>query len=96
MSKRKCNAGRRLRQLQSIHQQLKRELHDKLPNLEDKLYNLTASYRFYDCAIRHMTEPDYLEDSSDWHFGLFLHQQYLQQQTEQVMEEMVNLKQLIH
>ena len=96
MAKRKCNAGRRLRQLQLIHQQLKSDLHDKLPNLEDKLYNLTASYQFYDCAIRHMTEPDHLEESEEWHFGLFLHQQYLQQQVEQVMEELLKIKQLVH
>jgi hypothetical protein len=68
----------------------------------EKLYltllilNLLASYRFYDCAIRHMTEPDHLEESDEWHFGLFLHQQYLQQQADKVMEELVNIKRLVH
>lgn len=96
MSKRKCNVVSRLRKLESTHQQLKRDLHDKLPYLEDQLYNLTASYRFYGCAIRHMTEPDHLEESDDWHFGLFLHQQYLQQQADKVMEELVSIKRLVH
>jgi hypothetical protein len=96
MSKRKCNAASRLRQLESTHQELKRTLSDKLPTLEDQLYNLTASYRFYDCAIRHMTEPDHLEESDDWHFGLFLYQQYLQQQADKVMEGLINIKRLAH
>jgi dTDP-4-amino-4,6-dideoxygalactose transaminase len=71
-------------------------LTEPLSKLEDQLHNLLASYRFYDCAIRHMTEPDHFEESDDWHFGLFLHQQYLQQQADKVMEELVNIKRLIH
>jgi dTDP-4-amino-4,6-dideoxygalactose transaminase len=71
-------------------------LTEPLSKLEDQLHNLLASYRFYDCAIRHMTEPDHLEESDDWHFGLFLHQQYLQQQADKVMEELVSIKRLVH
>lgn len=95
MAKRKSKAGSPLPQTKITTTEQNR-LSEPLAQLEDKLYNLTASYRFYDCAIRQLTEPDHLEDSSDWHFGLFLHQQYLQQQAEQVMEEMLHLKQLIH
>jgi dTDP-4-amino-4,6-dideoxygalactose transaminase len=71
-------------------------LTEPLSKLEDQLHNLLASYRFYDCAIRHMTEPAHLEESDDWHFGLFLHQQYLQQQADKVMEELVSIKRLVH
>jgi hypothetical protein len=71
-------------------------LTEPLSKLEDQLHNLLASYRFYDCAICHMTEPDHLEESDDWHFGLFLHQQYLQQQADKVMEELVSIKRLVH
>ena len=70
-------------------------LTETLAQLEDTLHNLLASYRFYDCAIRHITEPDHYEGSEEWHFGLFLHQQYLQQQASTVLEKLVSLKQLI-
>lgn len=63
---------------------------------DDQNHSLLARYRFYDCTIRHMTEQDHLEESDEWHFGLFLHQQYLQQQADKVMEELVSIKRLAH
>jgi hypothetical protein len=47
-------------------------------------------------VLTNVTEPDLIEESDDWHFGLFLHQQYLQQQADKVMEELVNIKRLVH
>jgi hypothetical protein len=43
-----------------------------------------------------MTEPDHLEESDEWHFGLFLYQQYLQQQGDKVMEDLLEIKRMIH
>ena len=96
MSKRKSKAVSHLHQLKRSHHGFKQTLNNRLMVFDDQLHNLLASYRFYDCAIRHMTEPDHLEESDDWHFGLFLHQQYLQQQADKVMEELVSIKRLAH
>ena len=40
-----------------------------------------------------MTEPEQLTNSEDWHLGLFLNQQWLQQRGEQVLQELINTKQ---
>ena len=96
MTKRNSTLGLRLRKTIKSHQQFKQSLNERLMVFDDQLHNLLASYRFYDCAIRHMTEPDHLEESDDWHFVLFLHQQYLQQQADKVMEELVSIKRLAH
>ena len=95
MTKRKSKAGLSLPQTKITTDQ-QQALTEPLSKLEDQLHNLLASYRFYDCAIRHMTEPDHLEESDEWHFGLFLHQQYLQRQGEKVVEELLNIKRLVH
>jgi hypothetical protein len=39
-----------------------------------------------------MTNPEQLDDSQEWYFGLFLNQQWLRQQGERVMAELVDLK----
>ena len=39
-----------------------------------------------------MTDPTQPEDSQDWYFGLFLNQQWLTRQGEQLMAELVELK----
>ena len=77
---------------------LKQTLNNRLMVFDDQLHNLLASYRFYDCAIRHMTEPDHLEESDDWHFGLFIASAIFayQQADKAVMEELVNIKRLVH
>ena len=69
---------------------------EQLSKLEDQLHNLLACYQFYDHAIRSMTNPEQLEDSQDWYFGLFLSQQWLRRQGEQIMAELVNIKQSLN
>ena len=81
---------RRLLQLKSTHQQT--AITERLSKLEDRLHNLLACYQFYNHAIRVMTDPTQLEDSQDWYFGLFLNQQWLTQQGEQLMTEQIDWK----
>ncbi|ODS24404.1 hypothetical protein AB835_03645 [Candidatus Endobugula sertula] len=70
-----------------------KKLTEQLSRLEDQLHNLLACYQFYDHAIRAMTNPEQLEHSQDWYFGLFLNQQWLQRQGENLMAELINVKQ---
>jgi hypothetical protein len=65
---------------------------ERLSKLEDQLHNLLACYQFYDHAIRAMTNPEQLDDSQEWVFGLFLNQQWLRRQGEKVMAELVEVK----
>jgi hypothetical protein len=67
-------------------------LTEQLSGVEDKLHNLLACYQFYDHAIRAMTNPEQLDDSQEWYFGLFLNQQWLRRQGEMVMAELVEIK----
>jgi dTDP-4-amino-4,6-dideoxygalactose transaminase len=67
-------------------------LTERLSKLEDRLHNLLACYQFYDHAIRAMTNPEQLDDSQEWYFGLFLNQQWLREQGERVMAELVDIK----
>jgi hypothetical protein len=39
-----------------------------------------------------MTHPEQLDASQEWYFGLCLNQQWLRQQGERVMSELVDLK----
>ena len=91
MTKRDDNAGSPLPQTQNaaIGQS---ELIEQLSQLEDKLHNLLACYQFVGEAVRLMTEPEPLTHREDWHLGLFLNQQWLQQQGEQVLSELINTK----
>ena len=68
-------------------------LTEQLSSVEDKLHNLLACYQFYDHAIRAMTNPEQLENTEEWYFGLFLNQQWLRRQGEKVMIELVEIKQ---
>jgi hypothetical protein len=67
-------------------------LTEQLSTVEDKLHNLLACYQFYDHAIRAMINPEQFDDSQEWYFGLFLHQQWLRRQGEKVMAELVEVK----
>jgi hypothetical protein len=67
-------------------------LTERLSKLENRLHNLLACYQFYDHAIRAITNPDQLDNAEDWYFGLFLNQQWLRQQGERVMAELVDIK----
>jgi len=68
-------------------------LKEQLSQTEDRLHNLLSSYQFYDNAIRALVDPEKLEDSEDWHFGLFLNQQWLRQQGQELITELVTIKQ---
>ena len=65
---------------------------EQFSQLEDRLHNLLACYQFFGEAVRLMTDPEQTTNSEDWHLGLFLNQQWLQQQGEQLLQELVNLK----
>ena len=83
------NAGSPLPQSHLINQQF--------AAFEDKLTHLLASYRFYDQAIQAMTHPDLNDESNarDWHLGLFLNQQWLTEQGEQLMTDLLLMRQTI-
>ena len=46
-------------------------------------------------AVRLITDPEQTTSPEDWHLGLFLNQQWLHQQSEQLLEEFVHLKQCL-
>ena len=66
---------------------------EPLSQLEDRLHNLLACHRFFGEALRLMTEPEALAPAEEWHLGLFLHQQWLQQQGDALLVALVELKQ---
>ena len=70
----------------------------RLARLEDQLNQLLACHEFYDLAIRAITSPDYNEELDDhqWHFGLFLQQQWLQDQGQAAINELQNIRRVIH
>jgi len=66
--------------------------------LEDRLHQLLASYQFYDTAIRSMVDPESLgnnNDGEDCHLGLCLHQQWLRQQGDDVITELITTQQMV-
>jgi len=67
----------------------------RLARLEDQLNQLLACHEFYDLTIRAITSPHYDEelDGHRWHFGLFLHQQWLHDQGQIVINELQTLRQ---
>lgn len=65
---------------------------ERVSQLEDQLNNMLACYQFHGAAILALTEPERLDDSEDWHLGLFLTQQWLWQLGEQLMAELVAIK----
>jgi len=90
MSKRDDNAGMPLPQTQLLQEQLTK--------VEDRLHRLLASYQFYDNAIRSMVEPELLGKGNygeDCHAGLCLNQQWLHQQGEAVITELIITQQLM-
>jgi hypothetical protein len=70
----------------------------RLARLEDQLNQLLACHEFYDLAIRAITSPDYDEelDGHQWHFGLFLQQQWLQDQGQAVITELQTIRRVLH
>jgi len=73
-------------------------LREQLTKLEDRLHQLLASYQFYDNAIRSMIDPECLGKSSegeDCHLGLCLNQQWLQQQGDHVITELIITQQML-
>lgn len=70
----------------------------RLARLEDQLNQLLACHEFYNLAIRAITSPDYDEEIDDyqWHFGLFLQQQWLQDQGQAAINELQNIRRVLH
>jgi hypothetical protein len=68
---------------------------ERFSRLEDQLNNMLACYRFHGAAILALTEPERLDDSEEWHLGLFLTQQWLWQLGEQLMAELVATKKMM-
>jgi hypothetical protein len=70
----------------------------RLARLEDQLNQLLACHEFYNLAIRAITSPDYDEeiDGHQWHFGLFLQQQWLQDQGQAAINELQNIRRVLH
>jgi len=70
----------------------------RLARLEDQLNQLLACHEFYDLAIRAITSPDYDEelDGKQWHFGLFLQQQWLQDQGQAVVNELQTIRRVFN
>ena len=70
----------------------------RLARLEDQLNQLLACHEFYNLAIRAITSPDYVEEIDDhqWHFGLFLQQQWLQDQGQAAINELHNIRRGLH
>jgi len=89
MTKKDINAGSSLPQSHLINQQF--------IEFEEKLEQLLACYQFYDRAIRAMTCPELTRESnaSHWHLGLFLNQQWLSEQGDQLMNDLQLMKQTI-
>jgi len=96
MSEHDDNAGLPLSQTLLLKEQLTR--------LEDRLHQLLASYQFYDNAIRSMVDPESLDrglgrgnEGEDCHLGLclHLHQQWLHQQGEAVVTELITTQQIM-
>jgi hypothetical protein len=69
----------------------------RLARLEDQLNQLLACHEFYNLAIRAITSPDYDEEFDDhqWHFGLFLQQQWLQDQGQAAINELQNIRRVL-
>ena len=65
---------------------------EQLSQLEDRLHNLLACYQFFGEAVRLMIDPEQTTCPEDWHLGLFLNQQWLHQQGEQLLQELVRVK----
>jgi len=53
---------------------------------------------FYDGCLFNFYRPDYDEDidGHQWHFGLFLQQQWLQDQGQAAINELQNIRRVIH
>ena len=85
MTKGDTNAGLPLRQSYLIQE---------LTKLEDSLTHLVAAQRFCALAVRaiscpafqHQTEP------SDWHLGLFVTEQWLQEQGQLAIKEIQQIR----
>jgi len=97
MAKRKSKAGTSLRQTKPTPEQ-QQALKVPLAQLEDQLYKLLASYRFYDYAVLHLAQPDNEENTEAecFAFGVWLYQQQLKQQGDNLMDKLNNIQKMIH
>lgn len=74
-------------------------LKEQLTKVEDRLHRLLASYQFYDNAIWAIVDPDRLQgdtiNNEETHFGLYLNQQWLKQQSEDLTTELIITQQMM-
>ena len=88
MAEQHSKAGSTLPQTKKLATE-QQTLTERLSKLEDQLHNLLSCYRFYGEAIIAITDPERLDDSKEWHLGLFLYQQWLRQLGEELMQELI-------
>ena len=69
----------------------------RLARLEDQLNHLLACHVFYDTAIRAITQLEVDEPTANdrWQLGLFLQQQWLQDQGNAVVSELRIIRQTL-
>jgi hypothetical protein len=96
MSKRKCNAVSQLRKLKKSQHHLKQATTERLMHHQDRLSNMLACHQFIDDAVLAITDPERLGEFEDCHLGLFLCQQWIKQQGEELIDEVTTIKQSLN
>jgi hypothetical protein len=69
------------------------DLIQRFSNLQDRMNNVLACYHYMGEAVLAMTDPEKMDEFEDWHFGFFLHHQWTRQQGENLMAELIEVKQ---
>ncbi len=66
----------------------------RLARLEDQLNHLLACHAFYDVAVQAITCPNFEHEplGQRWQLGLLLHQQWLQDQGQNLIRELQTLR----
>jgi hypothetical protein len=91
MTERNSNADSPLQPSKTLTPEQQAQI-ERFSQLEDQLNNMLACYRFHGAAILALNEPERLDDSEEWHLGLFLTQQWLWQLGDQLLAELVAIK----
>jgi len=87
-----------IRQIRPCDKEQQQALKLPLAQLEDQLYKLLASYRFYDYAVHSLVQPEDNEndEAECFAFGVFLYQQQLKRQGDLLMDKLNNIQQMIY
>ena len=93
MSKRKCNAGHRLRQLKISHQQFKQSLSDRLMVFDDQLYNQQQAYVFYSRSLLSLAQEE--EEPNLWMIGALVLERRLRQESENLTQQLQAIRQFV-